>query len=88
MPPLVYALSELEKTKLDNLKLKQQLIDAHKEILTINEKNLNKERQELTNAIITARNIPNEGFDVLLDDIKGKLIAQPKVLPPEPKVLQ
>lgn len=88
MQPLTYALNELEKAQLENIKLKQQLTAAHKEILLINEKNLARDRKELTDNIIKSRKIPVDGFDVLLDDVNGKIVAQPKVLPKETKAPQ
>lgn len=79
MAPLHYKLSELELVKLENLKLREQLLAAHKEILSSKYGQLETERKLVTNQIITSRNVPGDGFDIVIDDIKGFLIAQPKL---------
>ncbi len=77
-----YKLTEAELAKLEILKLKDQLCTAHKEILTITQNQISKERGELNNRIIKHRNIDGDVFDVLVDDVKGVVITQPKVASP------
>lgn len=78
-----YKLTETEMAKLEILKLKDQLCTAHKEILTLTQSQIVKERGDLNNRIVKQRNIDGELFDVLVDDVKGVVITQPKAASPE-----
>lgn len=72
-----FKLNTLEMTQLENIKLRGQLLAAHKEIMSLNEKALEQERTIVRNAMIKARDI-HPDLDVLIDDVKGLIHTQAK----------
>lgn len=79
-----HKLSETERLKLENLKLKGQLLSAHKEMLLLNEERLSTERRLLNNQILSAYTIDPNKEDVFIDDTKFELVVQPRV--PSPSI--